>query len=80
LKLRVRGSLQFAVIYYYLLRLLLCLLVLNYIFNYETANLQLAVMFFIKNIVFVSPYWCFCGNSVFAYPIRIVSDTCICAG
>ena len=28
-----------------------------------------------KNILTVSPYQCFFGNSVSAYPIRIVSDT-----
>ena len=28
-----------------------------------------------KNILAVSPYQCFSGNGVSAYPIRIVSDT-----
>jgi hypothetical protein len=38
------------------LRLLLCLLVLNYVFNYETENLQFTVMFlFLLKILYPYP-------------------------
>jgi hypothetical protein len=47
--------------------------------NYSRVKSHLLLL---KNIVSVSPYWCFCGNSIFAYLIRIISDTrtCIRAG